>query len=99
MSDCDYSDDEDHTAIIVDNGSDTVKAGYAGEDAPQVVFPCVVGSQRIRGVNLGLGAKDYFIDDEAQIKQGFLNLKHPVEYGMITNWDDMEMVRTACTRQ
>lgn len=32
------------SAIVVDLGSHTCKAGYAGEDAPKAVFPSVVGS-------------------------------------------------------
>nr|GMC74056.1 actin-related protein 4 [Ipomoea batatas] len=32
------------SAIVVDLGSHTCKAGYAGEDAPKAVFPSIVGS-------------------------------------------------------
>ncbi|KAL9260217.1 Actin-related protein [Drosera capensis] len=32
------------SAIVIDLGSYTCKAGYAGEDAPKAVFPSVVGS-------------------------------------------------------
>ncbi|GFZ12212.1 peptidyl-tRNA hydrolase family protein [Actinidia rufa] len=32
------------SAIVIDLGSHTCKAGYAGEDAPKAVFPSVVGS-------------------------------------------------------
>ncbi|CAH2036997.1 unnamed protein product, partial [Thlaspi arvense] len=32
------------SAIVVDLGSHTCKAGYAGEDAPKAVFPSVVGA-------------------------------------------------------
>lgn len=94
----DYGDD-DNTAIVVDNGSGIVKAGFAGEEAPQVVFPCVVGSPRHHGVMVGMGEKDYYIGDEAQSKRGILTLRHPVEHGIVTSWEDMEKVRTACTRQ
>ncbi|KAI4324637.1 hypothetical protein MLD38_030106 [Melastoma candidum] len=38
-----YGGDE-VSAIVVDLGSNTCKAGYAGEDAPKAVFPSVVGS-------------------------------------------------------
>ena len=30
-------------ALVVDNGSHTCKAGFAGDDAPRAVFPSVVG--------------------------------------------------------
>ncbi|CAJ1948946.1 unnamed protein product [Sphenostylis stenocarpa] len=32
------------SAIVIDLGSHTCKAGYAGEDAPKAVFPSVVGA-------------------------------------------------------
>jgi actin-related protein len=32
--------------VIIDNGSGTVKAGFAGEDAPRAVFPSVVGREK-----------------------------------------------------
>ncbi|XP_010260462.1 PREDICTED: actin-related protein 4 [Nelumbo nucifera] len=38
-----YGGDE-VSAIVIDLGSHTCKAGYAGEDAPKAVFPSVVGS-------------------------------------------------------
>lgn len=38
-----YGGDE-VAAIVLDLGSHTCKAGYAGEDAPKAVFPSVVGS-------------------------------------------------------
>lgn len=88
------SDGEENTAIVVDNGSGMVKAGFAGEEAPQVVFPCVVGSPRHQGVMVGMGEKDYYIGDEAQSKRGILTLRHPVEHGIVTSWDDMEKVST-----
>ena len=30
-------------AIVIDNGSCTSKVGYAGDDAPYVIFPSIVG--------------------------------------------------------
>ncbi|XP_027169181.1 actin-related protein 4 [Coffea eugenioides] len=37
-------DGDEVSAIVVDLGSHTCKAGYAGEDAPKAVFPSVIGS-------------------------------------------------------
>ena len=38
--------DDDTTALVFDNGSGQVKAGFAGDDAPRAVFPSVVGRAR-----------------------------------------------------
>ena len=37
--------------------------------------------------------KDAFIGAEAQAKRALLSLTHPIEEGVITNWDDMQKVR------
>ncbi len=40
------SNDEDVAAVVIDNGSGMVKAGFAGDDAPRAVFPSMVGRPR-----------------------------------------------------
>lgn len=37
---------EDIIACVIDNGSGMCKAGFAGDDAPRVVFPSIVGRPR-----------------------------------------------------
>ena len=79
-------------SIVIDNGSGMCKAGFAGDDAPRAVFPSIVGRPKHPVYMVGMENKDHFVGDEAESKRGVLNLKYPIEHGIVTNWDDMEKI-------
>jgi actin beta/gamma 1 len=83
--------DFDWQPIVIDNGSGMCKAGFSGDDAPRAVFPSVVGRPKHVEV-LGLEQADSYVGDEAQIKRGILQIRYPIEHGIVTNWDDMEKI-------
>jgi actin-related protein len=75
-------------ALVIDNGSGMVKAGFAGADAPIAVFPSIVGRPLYNNI-MWTHEKEYFTGDEATALRGVLALNHPIEHGIVTNWDDM----------
>merc|ERR1712048_919902 len=79
------------TALVVDNGSGMVKAGFAGDDAPRAVFPSIVGRPLYK-IIMGTAAKEYYTGDEAIAIRGVLSLNYPIEHGIVTSWDDMEKI-------
>ena len=41
---------------------------------------------------LGIGKKSKYVGEEAQNKRGMLQLQHPVSNGIVTSWEDMELI-------
>ncbi|KAI3874343.1 hypothetical protein MKW98_016697 [Papaver atlanticum] len=61
-------------------------AGLSGDHVPTAVFPTLVGRRKgYRGTMTCLG-------DDAQSRSSVLKLEHPIEYGIVKNWDDMESI-------
>eukprot|EP01083_Nonionella_stella_P317588 1157279_1 len=86
-------DDEDEVAaVVIDNGSGMIKAGFSGDDVPRTSFPAIVGRPCHQNVRVGMGQKELYVGDEAQSKRGVLSLHYPVEHAIVTNWDDMEKI-------
>jgi len=89
----DAEDEENEkTALVIDNGSGMVKSGFAGDDAPRAVFPSIVGRAKHQASMVGMAKKDAYVGDEAQSKRGVLKLNYPIEHGIINSWDDMEKI-------
>lgn len=100
-----YGGDE-VSAIVIDLGSHTCKAGYAGEDAPKAVFPSVVGSIDQMEVdeteNSGSadpkndsdktkGKRKLYVGSQALgYRRDHMEVLSPIKDGVIVDWDAVE---------
>ena len=80
--------------LVIDNGSGTIRAGFAGQDLPTTYFPSYVGRPKHQRVLAGAIEGDLFIGPRAQELRGLLKISYPLEHGIVTDWDDMERIWT-----
>lgn len=80
-------------ALVIDNGSGMVKAGFAGEAQPCVEFPSIIGTPKYKkSIKLNKDGKSSFVGSEAFDKRGVLKLSYPIEHGIVTDWESMEQI-------
>ena len=85
-----YYDVED--SLVIESGSRCIKAGFAGNDEPYAVFPSIVGRPGSQGLVVGFGQMYYAVGHGAERKKDLLNLRHPVEHGIVTDWSNIESI-------
>eukprot|EP00731_Ephydatia_muelleri_P020381 Em0013g108a len=78
--------------IVIDNGSGAIKAGFAGDDAPKVHFPNYIARPKHTLVMAGGLEGETFIGPKAEEHRGVMTIKYPIEHGIITDWNDMELI-------
>ncbi|CCW66794.1 unnamed protein product [Phytomonas sp. Hart1] len=77
-------------SIVFDCGAHHTRAGYGGGFSPRLDIPTLVGYPRHRGVAMAAGMNELEVGESALSKRGMLSVCHPIEDGLITNWDAME---------
>eukprot|EP00755_Sulcionema_specki_P006079 Sspe_Gene.34485::Locus_16762_Transcript_1_1_Confidence_1.000_Length_1467::g.34485::m.34485/K16575/ACTR1, ARP1; centractin len=80
-------------SIVIDNGSGTIKAGFAGEEMPALLLQNIVGRPK-HPIAMSGGALQgsLFVGDLVEHHRGVLKLSYPMEHGHVVNWEDMEAV-------
>ena len=76
--------------IVIDNGSDNIYAGYAGKEEPTYCLKNITGKPKKNMKDML--DNDFYISKEALNKSGVLDLKKPIENGIITDWINMEKI-------
>ena len=86
-------------SIIIDNGTNTIKAGFSDDDMPRVVIPTVLGKpfsntggvpeEEEEDINEQI---DIFVGEEALNKGGTLQLSRPISKGEIKDYSTMELI-------
>jgi actin beta/gamma 1 len=78
--------------IVLDNGTGISKNGYGGEDQPRSVFPTMIGTPKYGMVmpDVKHFSREYYIGEEAMELRGLLNLRFPIEHGIVEDWPAME---------
>jgi len=84
--------DSEAAPIVVDGGSGMVKCGFAGNDGPSSVFPCLIGSPKHQNVMMGMGQQTVYVGSEAVQKRGMLTCKKPIQHGMIEDFVAVEHI-------
>ncbi|KAM6980805.1 actin-1-like [Aplochiton taeniatus] len=71
----------ENVAVVIDPGSESTRAGFAGDEKPRAVLQSLIGIK---------GAKSYFGDNIPNVDFDQLTLKKPVVDGVISDWESME---------
>lgn len=85
-------------AIVVDNGSGVMKAGFSGEDTPRAVFPSCSGSVKnpewfaSQAPNVKADLRESFVGSECQLYRDYLDVVHPITRGVVEDWDALERI-------
>lgn len=80
--------------LICDPGTGYMKIGFSNYDFPQKSIPSVVGKPMMRSGETvsGVELKSIMVGEEVTPFRSFLDLSYPISEGIVSNWDEMELV-------
>jgi len=98
------TDSAGRRVVVCDNGTGFVKCGFAGSNFPAHVFPSLVGRPIIRAASKSASRqvsngdkddfelKDIIIGEDASKYRSVLDVKYPMEEGIVRDWHDMTLL-------
>ncbi|GKT34525.1 Actin [Aduncisulcus paluster] len=78
--------------VVIDPGSSCVKVGFSSDNTPVSIFNNVTGKSKHPLISSGMGGKDVYVGDEVLSQQRILDIKRPVQRGVIV--DEELLVQT-----
>ncbi|XP_063003353.1 actin-like protein 9 [Elgaria multicarinata webbii] len=78
-------------AVVIDTGTGTCKAGFAGQQTPQSVIGTVVGYPTEKSMRTRRDRADTFVGERAQFEPD-VDLILPVRHGIIIDWEAAEVL-------
>ena len=81
-----YNDDciKENPGIVIDNGSYTIRAGFAGYNEPQCTFSSMVIGPDHKGW--------YHVGYEADARKRYYPATYPIQNGIITDWSYIQNI-------
>ena len=80
--------------LVIDNGSGVMKAGFAGGEVPQVVFPSYVGTTKHMRLMPGGAYEEgeVFVGNRVERNRGLFKIHYAMEHGVVTDWNSMHRI-------
>lgn len=79
--------------IVIDIGSGYIKVGFAGDEEPSEIIPNLVALPKYEALSLSGADANLknarYVGEEANKNRGLCLLSHPMEHGIVNNWDEM----------
>ncbi|XP_072834121.2 actin-like protein 9 [Pogona vitticeps] len=78
-------------AVVIDTGTGTCKAGFAGQQTPQVVLETVVGYPTEKSMRTRRDRPDTFVGKRARLETD-VDIILPLRNGIIIDWEAVEVL-------
>ena len=69
-----------------------MKAGFTGEEMPQLVFPSYVGKAKYEYVIPSNQNTQHHVGNLRDEQRGLLKLNYPVEHGIVKDWKSLDLL-------